>query len=497
MRAARIPFDNCIYAVLAVIAAAMLQPRVLTAQHPENYFQPADMKRDLVWLQRKVLLYHPACRDSIRYDSVNAAFETAFYEAEKPLQELPFLRLLRKTLNSLRCGHSSAIPSRSFYRYFENARPKPLFPLQVSWHDSLMQVRFNGSDDPAIKVGERITFINQESVEELSSSMMEFLPSDGYHESFRRYHLSLNFPTYYLFLRGPYYYFQTNLEGTAGRKKVRTLSLRSYGKPVSMALPNRSNKVILSDHRDRDLSELRSNNSIACLRVSSFKGKTAWYKKAFERLSRGKYQTLILDLRGNPGGNLFEANQLLSYLLQDTFSMKFIRRPGPFIFSGRSNLSLKDRMNMLIFRLLPSKKRRKGGQTFRDGDLWCTRYHYRPASLYAYKGKIIVMIDGGTFSSASYVAAMLRKQSRAILAGEESGGGAEGCNAIIVPTLTLPETRLRISLPLYHLDHEMGNVPFRGLLPEIRLPHPDPVMLLRGTDTETEWLIRQLRKADK
>jgi hypothetical protein len=485
--------------LLAVIAAftLLIHPERGSCQHPENYLQPSDMKQDLVWLQRKILLYHPACRDSIRYDSVNGAFENAFYEAEKPMQELPFLRLLRKTLNSLRCGHSTAIPSRSFYRYFEKARPKPLFPLQVSWHDSLMQVRFNGSDDPAISVGEKITSINQESIEELSSSMMEFLPGDGYHESFRRYHLSLNFPTYYLFLRGPYYYFQTSFEGNSGRKKTRTLSLRSYGKPVSRVLPNRSNRVILHDHRDRDLSALRSNSTVACLRIGKFRGKTGWYKKAFQRLSKEKFQTLILDLRGNSGGNLFEANQLLSYLLPDTFSMKFIRRPGPFMFSGRSNLSLKERISMLIFRLLPSRKQKKGGQTFREGELWCTRFLYHPVRQHGFQGKIIVLLDGGTFSSASYVAAMLRKHGRAILAGEESGGGAAGCNAVIVPMLTLPETRLRVSMPLYYLDHESGDVSFRGLIPEIRLPHPDPAMLLRGTDTGIEWLIRQQRAVEK
>jgi hypothetical protein len=72
-----------------------------------------------------------------------------------------------------------------------------------------------------------------------------------------------------------------------------------------------------------------------------------------------------------------------------------------------------------------------------------------------------------------------------------------GCNAIIVPTITLPETRLRVTLPLFYLDHEMGNLPFRGLIPDLRLPPANPAMLLKGLDTEIEWLVRQSRISGK
>ena len=81
-----------------VFSLLMVFPFHLSAQHPDNYFEPKDMQKDRSWLQRKVLQYHPACIDSVRYDSVRLAFEEALYEAEKPLQELQFLRLLRKTL---------------------------------------------------------------------------------------------------------------------------------------------------------------------------------------------------------------------------------------------------------------------------------------------------------------------------------------------------------------------------------------------------------------
>jgi hypothetical protein len=459
-------------------------------QHPETYLQPKDMKSDLVWLQRKILLYHPACRDSLRYDSVNAAFEVAFYEAEKPMQELPFLRLLRQTLFSLRCGHSTAIPSRTFFRYYEKARPRPFFPLQISSEPGKMSVRFNGSDDPKIKPGDQITFINQEAAEDLQSEMLSILPSDGYHNSFRHYHLSLNFPSYYLFLRGPYYYFETSLEDTSGKKRTSTLSLRSQTRVISRAKPSRSTQVLLSDGKDRDFSLLKSRPSLACLRISRFKGKPGWYRKVFNRLQRSQVKTLILDLRGNSGGNLFEANVLLSYLMPDTFSMKFIRRTGRIHFNGHSNLGLRSLLSMLRFRWLPSQRKGMGATARRNGEIIETRYRYRPEKECPFRGKLIVLMDGGTFSSASYVCAKLKKAGRASLAGQESGGAARGFNSVLTPTLTLPETRLRITMPLYFLDQEFNDPFFRGLQPDFPIASSNPALRLSGIDPELEYLSR-------
>ncbi len=105
-----------------------------------------------------------------------------------------------------------------------------------------------------------------------------------------------------------------------------------------------------------------------------------------------------------------------------------------------------------------------------------------------FKGRLIVLMNGGTFSSASYVAAQLRKKGRALLAGEESGGAGRGCNAILIPTLTLPESKLRVSVPLYFLDHEMKQRQFRGLLPDIPIGTSDPAQKLKGIDPELEFL---------
>ena len=48
-------------------------------------------------------------------------------------------------------------------------------------------------------------------------------------------------------------------------------------------------------------------------------------------------------------------------------------------------------------------------------------------------------------------ASALREQENVIIVGEETGGGAYGNSAWLIPDATLPETGVRFRLPLFRL----------------------------------------------
>lgn len=459
-------------------------------QHPDALLDPRDMKEDLNWLKGKILHYHPACLDSLRADSVGLAFDGGAYEAENFMHELQFLKLVRKTLISLRCGHTSAIPSPDFYQYYKRARPKPLFPLQVYANEDDLVVRFNGSSDSSIAIGDKLLSINQEPCADIARSIMEFLPGDGYHSSFKKFHLSLNFPTYYLFHKGPSYAYEAGVLDSAGRYSSHVFSLRGTGKGVSKPFPERSVRILFSDDF-RALGVLSSNPRVAWLKIYGFGGNTGWYKKAFRRIREMGVQHLILDLRGNSGGHLFNANTLLTYLVADTFSFRFERADKKIKLDGRSNMNLAMRWTMKVFSWLPKQGKRFGPSCDKTGNLLVNRFLFRPVKRNHYDGKLVVLMDGGTFSASSLVAAKLRKKRQTQLVGDESGGGANGSNAMLMPTLQLPKTKIRVTLPLYRIRHETNGLPGRGLIPDLYLL-PDLVKKVKGIDTELEYLGRNL-----
>lgn len=454
--------------------------------HPDAYFDTEDMQSDLNWLQSKILTYHPACEDTNTFDSVSLAFQLAYYEAEKPLSETQYLLLLRKTLIPLRCGHTTAIPSKAYYAYFKKAKPKPLFPLQLFARKDGLFVRYNGSNDSTITVGNQIISINQENSENLQNQILDFIPADGYHQTFKRYHLSLNFPTYYLFLKGPSYSYESGILDSLGRFSSHVFSLRSSGKSSTKLKPSRTILNIKSDP-SRQLGLVAKNPKIGYLKIDGFRGSDNWYKAAFQEIENRKISHLILDLRGNSGGSLFNANKLLSYLLPDTFSFRFERVDRKIRFEGHSNMSFAMRLTLEMFKWLPSKTRNMNPTCERNGEWLVNRFRFKPAPQFGYKGKLIVMMDGGTFSSASLVAAALKKHRKVWLVGEESGGSARGSYAMVTPTIELPKTKMRVTLPLYRLNHEFEHHNLGGLKPDIELDS-DIIMKIKGIDPEVEYL---------
>jgi hypothetical protein len=70
------------------------------------------------------------------------------------------------------------------------------------------------------------------------------------------------------------------------------------------------------------------------------------------------------------------------------------------------------------------------------------------------------------------VANAVRGQDGVVLVGEETGGGAYGNNGIFIPIATLPNTNIRIRMPLYrvvfykHRNEEKG----RGIVPDVIIP---------------------------
>jgi len=64
-------------------------------------------------------------------------------------------------------------------------------------------------------------------------------------------------------------------------------------------------------------------------------------------------------------------------------------------------------------------------------------------------GKVLVLIDGGTFSTAADVSAVLRHLKRAVFIGEETGGGYEGNTSGLNALVTLTHSKLGLKIPMY------------------------------------------------
>ena len=86
-----------------------------------------------------------------------------------------------------------------------------------------------------------------------------------------------------------------------------------------------------------------------------------------------------------------------------------------------------------------------------------------------------------------------------LLVGEETGGGWHGNSGIMIPDITLPNTKLRVRLPLFKIV-QYKHVPKdgRGIMPDIYIP-PTLEGVQKNIDRKMQAvkeLIRMSNKAD-
>jgi C-terminal processing protease CtpA/Prc len=186
---------------------------------------------------------------------------------------------------------------------------------------------------------------------------------------------------------------------------------------------------------------------IAEIRLKYFVGDDLpkWLEESFKTLRAKDAKGLILDLRNNGGGEDMYGALLLSYLTDRPF--RYLER-----------IELKT--------IAPSFKRysdwssnvenslREG--TFSNpagGFLGTTNLHQGLAvqkpSDHPFLGKVFVLTDGGTFSTAADFCAVTHHLNRATFVGEETGGGYCGNNSGFEPRVRLPNSKLQVRVPMY------------------------------------------------
>jgi C-terminal processing protease CtpA/Prc len=98
---------------------------------------------------------------------------------------------------------------------------------------------------------------------------------------------------------------------------------------------------------------------------------------------------------------------------------------------------------------------------------WFENRRFHPKRTNHYDGQVYVLDGGNTFSASTLVAGALRPQANVTLVGEETGGGAYGNNAWLIPDVKLPQTGVRFRLPLFRLVIDRTAARGYGVQPEV------------------------------
>ena len=164
-------------------------------------------------------------------------------------------------------------------------------------------------------------------------------------------------------------------------------------------------------------------------------------------MQKDTIKNFILDLRGNGGGDIDMYVLLAKYLRKTPFKVcdttyavaNTLSPYTKYINHGIFN-------NMGLFFL--TNKQSDGNYHY---GYW-ERHLFKPKTNNHFNGNIYVLINGPTFSASTLFCNAVKGQSNVKLVGEETGGGWYGNNGIMIPDITLPNTKVRVRLPLFRIS---------------------------------------------
>lgn len=434
-------------------------------------FSPAQLQQDYELFENVLKESHPSLYWYLPKDSVDYYFKVGAGWLKDSLPEYKFRNVLSYVLAHLHCGHTSARASKAAAKYSDRTRSL-MFPLNIkAWKDTVIVTSNFSRKDTNVMRGVLLKSIDSLPVSVIVDSMFEYLSADGYNTTHKYQTISNSdvFRTMYNYIYGLKSNIPIEYIDTAGVLKKTEVSLAPQlidTAAIRRKMEHRTTKKEKRKARLQSLRNIRMDTSLnaAFLQVNTFAPGNKlrpFFKTAFKKIRENNIQHLVVDMRSNGGGNVMLSNLLAKYISGRPFkiadTLYAVKRKSRYRRYEENYF-----VNRLFLLFFTHKKT--------DGYYHFTRYenkYFRPKKKNHFKGTTYILTGGNTFSAATLFTKALIDQPQVIVVGEETGGGAYGNTAWLIPDVTLPNTKVRFRLPLFRLVIDKNAHKGRGLMPEV------------------------------
>ena len=412
-----------------------------------------------------------------------------------PMTRLQFREVVAETLASIRCGHTSLNGDDEMDAAFKTA---PQLPLRVLIEGNRVMVLLNDTaSDQTIQPGMEILDINGHKTSDLLERFNRVTSADGDIETGKHHDLVNRFGMYYWWLIEQPSEFTITAKDASGKTIVATLpgvtdaERKSNHNPVNTKIMTGAGKVMGAMNTERKLSFIK-DPQIAEIRLHYFLGDDyrQWMKETFKTLHDKGTKVLIIDLRGNGGGEDEYGALLVSELTDKPF--RYFDYINIKTFQPSFNEHLDGRFDSgAIERFSKETVANPAGGYRLTSALVSGLKEQQPAEN-PFTGKVIILTEGGSFSCSGDVCAILHHLHRATFVGEETGGGYWGNNSGRMPTMTLPNSNQKFRFPFFGYWNAVEGddaLRRRGTLPdkEVILKTAD---LLQGRDAPHDVAVK-------
>jgi hypothetical protein len=447
----------------------------------------ADLQADVVVLRSSYETLHPGL---YRYNSkaqMDAAFATLSRQLDhdQALQDafLAFSEFAAK----VRCGHTQANPFNQSKELVQALFKGPTrVPFYFEWLDRRMIVTDDFSPSHSFPAGTEIISIDGVPVEGILYRLMTIARADGGNDSKRIAQLAVTgdskyetFDLYYpMFfpVQGRRFAFEVRLPGNRRPTNVEADALTFEQRIASIKQREDGRKGgsdVLFESKSLDDGSLYIKMPTWALYDSKWDWKH-WLHDKLDSAAEAHVPSLILDLRGNEGGDDV-GNEILPHLIDQPMTLSPMRRlvryrkvPSdlvPYLDTwdtsfrdwGAAAVDLPEPWPTAPHEVTYFKLNRHGEDA--SGDV------IKPAGKRFY-GKVIVLIDANNSSATFQFAQNIQQHHLGVLIGQPTGGSLRGINGGAFFFLRLPHSGIEMDLPLIGTFPPQAT-PDAGVTPDI------------------------------
>ena len=421
-------------------------------------------------------------------DSLDAVFEN-------DVTELQFFQIVSKVESLVRESHFHIYPPEQL---MENALKSHLFPFTVRVGDDRLLVTSSSSKSYEDLVGSEILAINGKSISTIlnimanSAGLKSGFNLEGFRNKLSHFH---NFSLAYYFYadttgRFDIKYF--NEDGTEGNA-----SITGSGQNLNQTeFPKFPEEPVPPFHLEID-----EQSDIAVLRITTFahwvidlevKDYLKFFRESFKTLQRKAIETLIIDVRGNRGGNEMIAAELLTYFINEDFKVYRYAKAGTLDFSFIADSLVSEKLELEPEWVV---KTDSAYYIKENGMEVLKTYEVRKKD--HFDGDVYMLSDGGSRSATNTFLSLAKTYKAATIVGTESGGVFEDVDNGYGLKFTLPYSKIKVNCPVMSLKIDAKNGDrLKGVAPD----HPvEPTRqdILGSSDRQLEYTYELIRKSKR